>query len=231
MADTDFVFTGYGCSERLPPWNATPSTEEEDWNSKILGYGPEALSEIFVRIARYGITKIRTMSEERFDELFGDVEYDDASVEHVVNSLRFLRDPTLDIDRMYEETRAKIDEHWIAFIPDQLFTERYMGNFKGSAYFNLWAEKSEPADHEIIAAWFTDLKNGLQIGDRSYVQAAFDSASANLPVHKGDVAFAELVIKHNLVEQLNAIPYPILARANLRAVKYIICVARRVTLS
>lgn len=222
MADTGLVFTGYGCSEHLLPWSATSTPSvEEDWNSKIVGYGPEALSEIFARVARYGITMIRTMSEERFNKLFGDVEYDDASVEQVINSLRFLRNPTLDIDSLYEETSTKIDEHWISFTPDQLFTERYMKDFKGSVYFDLLSEKRQPAGHEVLEAWFTDLKNGLY-NDRSYVHAIFDCDGANLSGHQGDLAFAELIIEYHLVEQLYAIPRTMLARAHLWTVMYIV---------
>lgn len=190
-------------------------------DGKIVGYGPKALSRIFTYIGSIGVTEIRTMSEERFDELFGHIDYDDSSVEKIISALLFLRNPAINIDHMIQNTDFKINEHWMWFI-DQLFTERFMKEFESSTYFDLLAENSNADLDEIIKAWFDDLRNGLMIGNVHHIMSMHCGHKVDTPRHESEIIFSKIVLKYDLSGELKSIPFPMLMRADLWNVLFLV---------
>lgn len=215
----EYVFTGYGCPDQLLPYDAPPGATVEDFDNRISGFGPTALAAIFKRIGDHGITAIRTMSEERFNKLFGRIKYDDFSVEQVINCLRFIRDPSIDIEAIHNETFKKSSQQWLAIVPDQLFNERFMKNFKGSEYFNVLASNPNATAYSIIDAWFSDLQNGLITANVKYVFRIINRDVGDVTDNERRYAFSKFIVENGLMEKMNSIPSSILVRAQLWILK------------
>lgn len=168
----------------------------------------EGLAAVFCQFgqlikAHGGVKALMNLSIADYNEMTDAIECDDFEKRTIIQLIRFMRDPTIDIDDVLQELidLAEVEDFAMLFASERIFTPRYMNEMRGSAYFELYANNINPTEVEIVRSWLTDLRNGL------YLIHMYDLDIDNV-VH-------EVIAANDLTGLLQSIPSSMIELAEL----------------
>lgn len=180
----------------------------------IPGTGYAAFAVMFRRIGLYGLRNIVKMPEEDFQRLFVDIKYEESELVHVINELRFLRDPCLNIDEIHPEANLS----FASYRAGQMFFPRF-GNLNHSAYYD-YICSAELDLRALFRAWLIDLSNGLLAIDKRTAAKFIRCRHIRGFEFAKDVA--QFIIKNDLEKEFNKIPDAMIQLARLENVKIVL---------
>lgn len=167
----------------------------------IPGTGFAAFAAIFRHIGHHGLRNIVEMPEAKFQNLFVDLKYEEPELALVINELRFLRNPFLDIDQLH----AGVSKTCTSFQSGQMFVPR-IENLTSSAYYDYLTAcgESRPNFCTLFVAWLKDVSNGLLAVDKK--TAAKFIPYRHISEFELNKSMARFIIKNDLEKEFNEIP-------------------------
>lgn len=115
----------------------------------------KSLSKLFLRIGKYGLNKICTMSQEQFDRKFS---CDDITRQCVVDELRFLRNSKVSFKTLQRDTERQLDERFLTRRYDPLTIHKFFADMRKLSYSNYWVNGNAPSATEVMLAWFYHIR-------------------------------------------------------------------------